>query len=180
MKKILIADILIAMLLLQKVKIFRTDGIIFEVQNMSYTTDFTLKCNKNNCNGIAVAYLAASTASNYPDHGNILVKCYNEKKKQRYVIVVDMSFVADKYNIKDKYIYCKMEDYERYSKKRLINLYKDWQCFIRPYLINRFAKEHGLIIPCASAPHTITYTDIKKRKTETVYCSYSDHTYMEV
>lgn len=140
---------------------------------MYYQEDFTKKCNTSNCNGIVSAYYAAA------DNKDIIVKCYNEKKKQQYSLVIDMSEVTKGKNIELNYIYIKLEDYQRYSYKKNIELVNFWEKFIN-VCIKKYLKEYNLYPACARAPHLIKYTDMTKAKSKTVYYDWTYYEHMEL
>lgn len=124
---------------------------------MYYKEDFSLKCNKNNCTGIAIAqYHSLSSKSGK----NIKIKFYNEKKNKQYVAVIDMSEIAQAYKLEKSFIYVKIDRYYRYSKKQmmyLVNLYKK---FIN-YCISDYAKQNNIYCSCAIKPYAIEYYKLK-------------------
>lgn len=147
---------------------------------MDYTEDFSLKCNKNNCNGIAISLHECGDV-NYKWSGDIIIKYYNEKEEKRYSSIIDMSIIADKYNIKDKFIYTKLEGYFRYSKNKLINkIQNGWWNKWNNIEIERWLKKYNLIIPYARDTHKIEYKDLKTGRLTTPYTDWSYYQHIEL
>ena len=132
---------------------------------MAYTEDFTIKCNQNNCNGIATSfYTGRHTQDGWND---IIVKYYNNKKRKNYCAMINMNYIADKNNIKDKFIYIDLERYNRYSKykmiKKITSKNEHWYHWV-DRAIRNWLEEHDLFQAHSIIPHVIWYQDLKTNK----------------